>query len=46
MFTDGRYVLQLAAQTYANSWERRHITEEPPPNCGRGECAPRCEDRL
>jgi Xaa-Pro aminopeptidase len=31
LFTDGRYVLQLAAQTDADLWERRHITEEPPP---------------
>jgi len=31
MFTDGRYVLQLAHQTDADLWERRHITEEPPP---------------
>ncbi len=31
VFTDGRYVLQLAAQTDAALWERRHITEEPPP---------------
>jgi Xaa-Pro aminopeptidase len=23
--------LQLAAQTDADLWERRHITEEPPP---------------
>jgi Xaa-Pro aminopeptidase len=30
VFTDGRYVLQLAAQTDAESWERRHVTEEPP----------------
>jgi Xaa-Pro aminopeptidase len=30
VFTDGRYVLQLAAQTDASLWERRHITEEPP----------------
>ena len=30
-FTDGRYVLQLAAQTKAELWERRHITEDPPP---------------
>ncbi len=30
-FTDGRYVLQLAAQTDPALWERRHITEEPPP---------------
>ncbi len=28
-FTDGRYVLQLAAQTDAALWERRHITDEP-----------------
>jgi Xaa-Pro aminopeptidase len=32
VFTDGRYVLQLAAQTDAALWERRHITEEPPPH--------------
>src|SRR3984885_15543856 len=31
VFTDGRYVLQLAAQTDATLWERRHVTEEPPP---------------
>ena len=31
VFTDGRYVLQLAAQTDASHWERRHITDEPPP---------------
>jgi len=30
-FTDGRYVLQLAAQTDAALWERRHVTEDPPP---------------
>ena len=30
-FTDGRYVLQLAAQTDATLWERRHIIDEPPP---------------
>ena len=30
-FTDGRYVLQLAAQTDAALWERRHITDEPAP---------------
>jgi Xaa-Pro aminopeptidase len=29
-FTDGRYVLQLAAQTDPDLWERRHVTEEPP----------------
>jgi Xaa-Pro aminopeptidase len=29
-FTDGRYVLQLAAQTDAEFWEQRHITEDPP----------------
>ncbi len=29
-FTDGRYVLQLAEQTDAALWERRHITDEPP----------------
>jgi Xaa-Pro aminopeptidase len=31
VFTDGRYVLQLAAQTDATLWERRHVTEDPPP---------------
>jgi Xaa-Pro aminopeptidase len=31
VFTDGRYVLQLAEQTDSNAWQRRHITEEPPP---------------
>jgi Xaa-Pro aminopeptidase len=30
VFSDGRYVLQLSAQTDAALWERRHITEEPP----------------
>jgi Xaa-Pro aminopeptidase len=30
VFTDGRYVLQLAAQTDPAAWERRHITESPP----------------
>ena len=30
VFTDGRYVLQLAAQTDPDLWERRHVTEEPP----------------
>src|SRR6202034_3303991 len=30
VFTDGRYVLQLAAQTDPALWERSHITEEPP----------------
>jgi Xaa-Pro aminopeptidase len=31
VFSDGRYVLQLAAQTDAAVWECRHITEDPPP---------------
>jgi len=31
VFTDGRYVLQLAEQTDPNLWQRLHITEEPPP---------------
>ncbi|MBS0560153.1 MAG: aminopeptidase P family protein [Proteobacteria bacterium] len=31
VFTDGRYVLQLAAQTDAALWQRQHITETPPP---------------
>ena len=29
-FTDGRYILQLATQTDASLWERRHVTEDPP----------------
>jgi len=31
VFTDGRYVTQLALQTDASVWERRHIIDEPPP---------------
>jgi Xaa-Pro aminopeptidase len=31
VFTDGRYVLQLAAQTDVALWERQHLTETPPP---------------
>jgi Xaa-Pro aminopeptidase len=31
VFTDGRYVLQLAEQADAPLWEHRHITETPPP---------------
>ena len=31
VFTDGRYVLQLAEQTDATAWQRLHITEQPPP---------------
>ncbi len=31
VFSDGRYVLQLAEQTDPALWERRHITDEPPP---------------
>ncbi len=30
VFTDGRYVLQLASQTDGTLWERLHITEQPP----------------
>src|ERR1700692_2823500 len=30
VFTDGRYVLQLASQTDAALWQRLHITEQPP----------------
>jgi Xaa-Pro aminopeptidase len=32
VFTDGRYVLQLAEQTDPALWRRLHITEQPPPN--------------
>ncbi len=31
VFSDGRYVLQLASQTDAALWERQHIIETPPP---------------
>jgi Xaa-Pro aminopeptidase len=31
VFTDGRYVLQLGAQTDSDLWERRHVTDDPPP---------------
>jgi Xaa-Pro aminopeptidase len=30
VFTDGRYVLQLAEQTDARLWQRLHVTEQPP----------------
>jgi Xaa-Pro aminopeptidase len=30
VFTDGRYILQLAEQTDAAVWQRLHITEQPP----------------
>ena len=30
VFTDGRYVLQLASQTPGSEWERLHVTENPP----------------
>lgn len=30
VFTDGRYVLQLAQQTDARLWQRLHVTEQPP----------------
>jgi Xaa-Pro aminopeptidase len=32
VFTDGRYTLQLAAQTDEALWDRRHVTESPPPD--------------
>jgi Xaa-Pro aminopeptidase len=31
VWSDGRYVLQLAAQTDGRLWERLHLTESPPP---------------
>ncbi len=31
VFSDGRYVLQLQAQTDARLWERRHMVDEPAP---------------
>ena len=32
VFSDGRYVLQLAAQTEAALWSRQHLIETPPEN--------------
>jgi len=32
VFTDGRYTLQLAAQTDEALWDRRHVIESPPPS--------------
>src|ERR1700748_1311954 len=31
VFTDGRYILQLAEQTDPAQWQRLHITDDPPP---------------
>ncbi len=31
VFSDGRYVLQLATETDAALWDRQHITDTPPP---------------
>jgi Xaa-Pro aminopeptidase len=31
IFTDGRYALQVRAQTDPALWERHHVIEEPPP---------------
>lgn len=31
VFTDGRYVLQLAEQTDPTLWQRQHIIDDPPP---------------
>jgi Xaa-Pro aminopeptidase len=41
VFTDGRYVLQLAAQAPSPPWERQHLLDTPPPawlaaNGGKG----------
>ena len=30
IFTDGRYTTQAVAETDADLWERRHLTEQPP----------------
>ncbi len=40
VFTDGRYVLQLAEQTDEGAWERKHITDEPPPGWLAAHAAP------
>ncbi len=39
-FTDGRYVLQLAAQTEAALFEPRHLTDNPPPAWLKEHAAP------
>jgi len=31
VFTDGRYILQVGQETDPALWERRHITDDPPP---------------
>jgi Xaa-Pro aminopeptidase len=41
VFTDGRYTTQAAAETDPALWERRHITEEPPPEWLRRHAAGR-----
>ncbi len=46
VFTDGRYVLQLAAQTDAALWEQRHVTEDPPPAWLAAHAKPDCAHRL
>ena len=40
VFTDGRYVLQLAAQTDGALFERRHLVEEPPQDWLKAHAAP------
>ena len=46
VFTDGRYVLQLAAQTDPDLWQRHHITEEPPHTWLAANAVYGCQDRL
>lgn len=40
VFTDGRYVLQLVAETDETLWERRHLIDEPPFGWLRAAAAP------
>ena len=40
VFTDGRYVLQLEQQTDPAEWERRHVTDDPPPDWIAAHAAP------
>ena len=39
VFSDGRYVLQLAEQTDPALWEPRHVIEDPPPRWLAGHAA-------
>ena len=46
VFTDGRYTLQVQAQTDSALWECRHITDDPPPAWIAAQRAPERPYRL